>query len=128
MIEAYRSLIKAGLLPEEMPNNYTFNKVREILSEIDKAEASELNAALAMASKLEVRGPLAIVIFIKHHLQGAHQVEIDRVEENEEQGASYAVLVHPEGELPINLKHLPPEVREGSRLRYEPVKGEYASY
>lgn len=41
MIDSDRILVEAGLLPEEMPNNYTFNKVRKILSELSGADGSE---------------------------------------------------------------------------------------
>lgn len=125
MIDAQRRLVEAGLLPEEMPNNYTFNKVKGILSEIDKADPSELNEAITVVSNLEIRGPLAVVIFIKHHLRGGHEIEIDRVTENEESETKYGVLIYPEGEVPINIKHLPDGIHEGSRVQYEQGGGRY---
>ncbi|HEY0322357.1 MAG TPA: hypothetical protein VGC66_15475 [Pyrinomonadaceae bacterium] len=125
MLEAHRRLIEAGLLPEEMPNNYTFNKVGGILSDLDKANPLELNEAIKAASRLEVHGPLSVVIYIKNHLRGRHEVEIDRVTENEERDSKYGVLIYPEGELPINSKYLPDDIQEGSRLQYDPVNGEY---
>jgi hypothetical protein len=51
---------------------------------------------------LEVHGALTVAIFIKHHLGGAHEVEVDRVEASEE-GEVFAVLVYPEGELPLKM-------------------------
>lgn len=125
MIDAHRMLVEAGLLPEDMPNNYTFNKVRKILPELNEAAPQEFNEAIAKALKLEVLSPLVALIFIKHHLLGEHGAEIDRVEKNEETGTSYAILIYPEGELPLNLKYLRGDIREGVRVSYDPVKGEY---
>lgn len=125
MIDSCRRLVEVGLLPEEMPNNFTFNKVRKILSELSEADPLELNQAILMALKLEVSGPLAIVIFIKHHLLGPHGVEVDRVIEHEEQRVRYGVLIYPEGELPVKVKYLPNHTKEGSGLSYEPVEGAY---
>lgn len=125
MIDVHRRLVEAGLLPEEMPGNYTFNKVRQILSGLGETPPSELDAAISAALKLEVRGPLAALIFIKYHLQGAHEAEMDRVTEDEGGGARYGVLIYAEGELPVNVKYLPEGVGEGSRLRYEPAEGAY---
>lgn len=127
MIDSHRILVEAGLLPAEMPANYTFNKVRKILSELDDADSSELDEAIAIASGLEIRGALAAVIFIKHHLGGRHEAELDRVVENEGDGTKYGVLVYPEGEVPIDIRHLPEGIREGSRLIYEPGEGRYTS-
>lgn len=125
MLEAQRILVEAGLLPKEMPNSVTFNKVRQILSEIEGGAPSEIKEAARLASNLQIRGPLAVVIFIKHHLQGEHGVEIDRITKAEEGEPRYGVLIYPEGELPVNIKHLPSGITEGSRIRYEASKGEY---
>lgn len=125
MIDAHRSLVKAGLLPEEMPDNYTFNKVRRILSEIAEADPSELNRAIARALEFEISGPLAALIFIKHHLLGPHEVEVDRLINHEEQNVTYGVLIYPEGELSVNTKYLPDDAQEGSRLQYDPTYGAY---
>lgn len=127
MLGTHAALVQAGLLPEEMPANYTYKKVRKILSELDAADATELSRAVEAASRLGVSGPLAVVIFIKHHLGGAHEAEIDRIEENEEQGIKYGVLVYPEGELPIKSEYLPENIQPGSRVRYEPSQAAYTS-
>jgi hypothetical protein len=123
---AGRMLAEAGLLPREMPDNYTFRKVREILAVLDEAGPERLREAIAAARRMEVRGALAAVIFIRHHLGGAHEVEVDRLEESEE-GEGFAVLVYEEGELPLKLGRLPPEVNGGTRLRYDPVERRYQS-
>lgn len=128
MIEIQRALIEAGLLPEEMPQNFTFRKVRQVLTEIDVTERGKLNEAIAAAKHLGLRSPLATVIFIKHHLSGAHEVEVDRLSESEEQAACYAVLVYPEGEVPIKTDLLPDNLQAGTRLSYDPVKAEYKSF
>jgi hypothetical protein len=119
-------LVEAGLLPRELPNNYTFRKVREILTVLEEAGPERLGEAIAAARQIEVRGALAAVIFVKHHLGGAHEVEVDRVEAGEE-GEGLAVLVYEEGELPLKLAHLPQGVEGGSRLRYDPMAGTYQS-
>jgi hypothetical protein len=119
-------LAEAGLLPREMPDNYTFRKVREILAALEEVEPERLREAIAAARRMDVRGALAAVIFIKHHLGGAHEVEVDRVAESEE-GDAFAVLIYEEGELPLKVAHLPREVKGGSRLRYDPVEGTYRS-
>lgn len=118
-------LTEASLLPAEMPDNFTFNKVREILDGLKTSEEAELREAIAAAVRQKISGALAVAIFIKHHLEGAHEVEIDRVEENEAEGALYAVLVYPEGELPVRVEYLPSDVSGGKRLRYEPSVGQY---
>ncbi|HEY0406138.1 MAG TPA: hypothetical protein VGC89_10445 [Pyrinomonadaceae bacterium] len=107
-----------------MPNNFTFNRVRELLDELEGFGEEELRGAVAAAKGQQIRGPLAVVIFVRHHLAGAHEAEIDRIEESEE-GARYAVLVYPEGEVAIGLEHLPRDVSQGARLRYEPSAGQY---
>lgn len=122
--DAGRMLAEAGLLPREMPDNYTFRKVREILAVLGEAKPERLREAIAAVRQMEVRGSLAAVIFIRHHLGGAHEVEVDRVEAGEE-GEGFAVLVYEEGELPVKLGRLPPEVKVGVRLRYDPVKCRY---
>ena len=124
--DAGRMLAEAGLLPREMPDNYTFRKVKEILAVLEEAEPERLGEAIAAARQMEVQGALAAVIFTKHHLGGAHEVEVDRVEANEESEA-LAVLVYEEGELPLKVAHLPREVKGGMRLRYDPVEGSYQS-
>lgn len=121
-----RMLAAAGLLPREMPDNYTFRKVKEILAVLEEAEPERLGEAIAAARQMEVRGALAAAIFTKHHLGGAHEVEVDRVEANEE-GEALAVLVYEEGELPLKVAHLPREVKGGMRLRYDPAEGAYQS-
>jgi hypothetical protein len=113
------------LLPEVMPDNFTFNKVREILCKLVSAEQGKLLEAIEAAGRLKIRGPLAIVIFIKHHLEGSHEVEIDRLEESEE-GTRFAVLVYPEGELPIQSECLPQNTDAGIRLSYDPAEGRYS--
>jgi hypothetical protein len=108
-----------------MPDNFTFNKVRELLDGLKDSGEDELRRAIAFAKRQQIRGPLAIVIFVKHHLTGAHEVEIDRVDESEE-GARYAVLVYPEGELALPLEFLPADISNGMRLRYDPNAGQYS--
>lgn len=125
MLDIHASLTEAGLLPAELPDNYTFRKVREVLSELEKPDASEFERAIEAARRLEVRGPLAAVIFIKHHLAGEHEVEVDRLVEDEGQGAGYAVLVYPEGEVPVRLGYLKGEARTGSRVHYDAASAEY---
>jgi hypothetical protein len=127
MIETQSALVEAGLLPAEMPQNFTYRKVREVLAEIRVEDRAVLSAALAAAKRLEVRAPLAVVIFIKHHLQGAHDVEVDRVDESEEQSKSYAVLVYPEGEVAVGTEFLPDKAQAGTRVHYDPVIGEYSA-
>lgn len=122
--EAQKQLIEAGLLPEVMPNNFTFNKVREILSHLADVEVDRLREAIEAAKQLKIRGPLASMIFIKHHLSGEHEVEIDRLEESEE-GKRFAVLIYPEGELPIQDEFLPEEINSGSLLHYHPSEVRY---
>lgn len=119
-----RALVAAGLLPESMPSNYTSRKSREVLAALDGVDEGQLREAVAAVKLLELRGPLAVAVFIKHHLGGVHEVEIDRVEESEE-GRGFAVLVYPEGEVPVRTEHMPEGVAGGSRLRYDPSKGRY---
>lgn len=123
-MDVERVLIEAGLWPESMPSNYTSRKAREVLARLDGIDEGQLWVAVATAKLLEVRGALAVAVLIKHHLGGAHEVEIDRVEEGEE-GRGFAVLVYPEGEVPVRVEVLPEEVSAGSRLRYDPSKGRY---
>ncbi|MBD0370126.1 MAG: hypothetical protein ICV60_04775 [Pyrinomonadaceae bacterium] len=125
MLDIHHSLMEAGLLPAELPDNYSFRKVRALLSEMEKMDAAQMKRAIEAAQSLEVRGPLAVAIFLKHHLLGAHEAEVDRLVENEEQGTRYAVLVYPEGELPVRLDYLKGAVQAGSRVRYEPASAEY---
>ena len=126
MTEARARLVEAGLLPPEFPRNYTFNKVLEVLSHFESASEPALDEAIAAAKRLHVRGPLAVVIFIKHHLSGPHDAEIDRLTETEE-GTAYGVLVYPEGELPVSTDYLPATLQPGSRVRYEPSEGRYTA-
>jgi hypothetical protein len=107
-----------------MPDNFTFNQVREILAHLKETEADELRAAIEAARRLQIRGPLAVVVFIKHHLTGAHEVEIDRVDEGED-GTRYAVLVYPEGEVPLPVGQLSQNPSVGGRLRYDPSAAQY---
>jgi hypothetical protein len=122
--EAKKLLIEAGLLPEAMPDNFTFGKVKEILAELEKADPDSLREALLAAQGLKIRSPLSALLFIKHHLEGAHEVEVDRIDESEE-GTHFAVLVYPEGELTIQTEYLPEGVNVGSRLRYDPAMKKY---
>lgn len=123
---ATRLLTEASLLPALMPANFTFNKVRELLEGLDaSASAEELPAAIVAVKRQQIRSPLAVVIFIKHHLEGAHEVEIDRIEEGEE-GARFAVLVYAEGEVPVDVEHLPQAAAQGSHVRYDPATGQYS--
>jgi len=121
---AHDILAAEGLLPREMPNNYTFNKAREILAELEGAGAEELRGAAAAARALNLRGPLGAAIFVKHALAGAHAAEVDRVDEGEE-GARFGVLVYPEGEVVVEAGRLPEGVDTGSRVRYDPATGRY---
>lgn len=126
MLDAQSRLVKEGILPAEMPANYTFNKVRAILPELDGTEEAKLDEAVRAAKALSLSGPLATLIFIKHHLAGAHEVEVDRVVRNEEDGRAFAVLVYTEGEVPVKTEHLPENIAEGSRLRYDSKAGNYS--
>ncbi|HKR01949.1 MAG TPA: hypothetical protein VJT09_14810 [Pyrinomonadaceae bacterium] len=117
-------LVEAGILPQTMPVNFTFNKVEEILRRLENTDRDKLLEAVEAAGKLKIRGPLATVIFIKHHLEGEHEVEIDRVDEGEE-SARLAVLVYPEGEVPVPVESLPTHIAEGVRLRYAPPECSY---
>jgi type II secretory pathway component HofQ len=126
MLDAQHLLVKEGILPAEMPANYTFNKVRSVLAELDETEEAKLYEAVKAAKALSLSGPLATIIFIKHHLAGAHEVEVDRVVRNEEEGKTFAVLVYAEGEVTVSTRHLPENLREGSRLSYDPKAGNYS--
>ena len=127
MLDAHAKLVEAGLLPAEMPKNFTYNKVRTILAELEKADPSSFDEAVKAAKAMSLSGPQALAIFIKHHLAGAHTVEVDRVASNEEQGTSYAVLIYPEGEVPVRVDCLPDGVEEGKSLRYNPAEGKYTA-
>lgn len=122
--EAQKQMIEAGLLPEVMPNNFTFRKVREILSQLENTDSGKVHEAINAAKGLKIRGPLASVIFIRHHLDGQHEVEVDRLEESEE-GIRFAVLVYSEGEVPIQVEFLPEGISNGSQLRYDPSEERY---
>lgn len=122
---AHALLAQAGLLPLELPRNFTFDKVRELLPALDALGTEELRAGVEAARRLGVRGPLASVLFVRHHAGGAHEVEVDRVEASDEGGGGYAVLVYPEGELPLSVEQLPKDVGPGTRLSYEPGAGRY---
>lgn len=117
-------LTEASLLPAELPDNFTFNKVRELLDGLNDHQDDLLREAIAAAGKLKIRGALAIVIFLKHHLAGAHEVEIDRLEEGAE-GVQFGVLVYPEGELPIPSESLPADASAGASVHYDPAQGKY---
>lgn len=123
--ETQRLLAEAGVLPREMPHNFTYDKVREVLTKMGEAEPIRLREAIARARALEIMNPLAAVIFIRHHTEGAHEVEVDRLEEDEAGGGRYAVLVYPEGEVPIKVEHLPRVAGGGSRLQYQPPEGRF---
>jgi hypothetical protein len=122
--DAQTILTEAGLLPRAMPINHTFDRVRAILLELEDGDQDKLRAAVALAEGLKIRGPLAAVIFIKHHLDGAHEVEVDRIAESAE-GTRYAVLIYKEGELAVPLECVPRNIEAGSRLRYDPNSGLY---
>lgn len=126
MLEIERRLVEEGVLPAAMPANYTFNKVRSVLSEIDGTEEARLSEAVRAAKALSLSSPLATIIFIKHHLAGAHEVEVDRVVRNEEEGKAFAVLVYTEGEVAVGTEHLPENLHEGVRLSYDPKAGNYS--
>jgi hypothetical protein len=123
--ETQRLLAEAGVLPREMPHNFTYDKVREVLTQLGGIEPIQLREAVDRARALEIMNPLAAVIFIGHHARGAHEVEVDRVEEDEGGGGRYAVLIYPEGEVPIKVEHLPAGVGVGGRLRYLPPEGRF---
>ena len=124
--KAQQLLAEAGVLPREMPRNFTYDKVREVLTQLEGAEPVQMREAIAHARRLEINSPLAAVIFIRHHIAGAHEVEVDRLEENEEDGTRYAVLVYPQGEVPIKVENLPEEVGVGSRLQYQLLEGQFS--
>ena len=124
--KAQQLLAEAGVLPREMPHNFTYDKVREVLTQLEEAEPDQMREAIAGARRLEITSPLAAVIFIRHHIAGAHEVEVDRLEENEEDGTRYAVLIYPEGEVPIKVEHLPEEAGIGSHLQYQPSEGQFS--
>jgi hypothetical protein len=117
-------LTEACLLPPELPDNFTFRKVKEILDGLKDAEEEKLREAIEALERLKIRGALAATIFVKHHLAGAHEAEIDRVDESED-GAQLAVLVYPEGEVPIQIEQLPQGISAGRRVRYDPSAGQY---
>jgi hypothetical protein len=117
--------IEAGLLPEAMPANFTFNKVREILVDLENTGQQSLSEAIQVAKELKIRSPLSAMIFVKHHVEGAHEVEVDRIDASEE-GTHFAVLVYPEGEVTIQTEYLPEGINVGSRLNYDPSKKKYS--
>jgi len=123
--QARRLLVEAGVLPETMRESVTFNKVREILRELDNSDEFRLREAIAAAAKLRIRGPLQSVIFIKQHLAGEHEVEVDRIDESED-GKRLAVLIYPEGEVPLPAESLPSQIDVGTRLLYDPSEGRYS--
>jgi hypothetical protein len=108
-----------------MPENFTFNRVKEILDQLKDAEDADLRAAIEAALRLKIRGPLAAVVFVKHHLSGAHEVEVDRIDEGED-GTRYAVLVYPEGAVPLQVEQLSRTPATGDHLRYDPSAAKYA--
>jgi hypothetical protein len=108
-----------------MPENFTFNQVREILDQLKDAKAADLRAAIDAAKRLRIRGPLAATVFVKHHLSGAHEVEVDRIDEGED-GTRYAVLVYPEGAVPLQVEQLSRTPATGERLHYDPSSAQYA--
>jgi hypothetical protein len=122
--DARRLLTEAGFLPEVLPENFTYRKVRELLADLERCGQAELGEAVRAAKKLQISGPTATLIFIKHHLEGEHEAEIDRLDESEE-GIRYGVLVYAEGEVPVRAEYFPGEVSAGSRVRYDPVETRY---
>jgi hypothetical protein len=122
--DARSLLVASGVLPEVMPDNYTFNKIREVLKKLEDTDPGELRKAVRIAKEQKIRGLLASVIFVRHHLEGVHEVEVDRVDESEE-GVRFAILVYPEGELPVQVEYLPEGIDAGSRLRYDPDEERY---
>lgn len=125
--KAENLLIKAGILPEKMPHNYTYDQVREVVSSLGGYEESLVRGAVPVLSRLGISGPLQSAVFIKHHLSGEHEASIDRVITNEETGDRYAVLTYPEGEVPVKLDKLPEGARAGRKLRYSPTEGEFTA-
>ena len=123
--QARRILVEAGFLPETMRESVTFNKVRVILRDLDNSDEDRLREAIAVAAKLGIRGPLQSVIFIKHHLAGEFDVEVDRIDESEE-GKRLAVLIYPEGEVALPAESLPTEIDVGTRLHYNPSEGQFS--
>lgn len=123
--ETHGLLAEAGVLPREMPHNFTYDKVREVLTPLGEAEPARLGEAVERARALEITGPLATVIFIRHHTGGAYEVEVDRLEDDEAGGGRYAVLIYPEGEVPVKVEHLPEGVAVGCRLQYQPAGGKF---
>ncbi len=124
--KAHQLLAEAGVLPREMPHNFTYDKVREVLTQLEDADPVQVRHAIAGAQRLDIRSPLAAVIFIKHSMEGAHEAEVDRLEENEEDGTRYAVLIYPEGEVPIKVENLPKEVGVASRVQYQSAAGQFS--
>lgn len=122
--QARRLLVEAKILPETMRESVTFNKVRVILRELDNSDEGRLREGITAAGKLGIHGPLQSVIFIKHHLEGEHEVEVDRIDESEE-GGRLAVLTYPEGEVPLSTESLPSQIDVGTRLSYDPSEGRY---
>lgn len=122
---AHALFVEAGLLPEVMPDNFTFNKVREILDQLENSDRAGLLEAIQVVKDLKIRSPLSAMIFIKHHLEGAHEAEVDRIDESEE-GTRFAVLVYPEGEVTILIEYLPEGINVGSRLHYDPSIKKYS--
>ena len=93
----------AGLLPRELLKGFTYQRVREVLASLEGYAEGELLAAAEAAKGLGVRGPLAAAVFVLNHLRGGHEVEVDRVAENEGTGERLAELVYPEGEVTVRL-------------------------
>jgi hypothetical protein len=122
---ARRLLVEAGFLPETMTESVTFNKVRVILRDLDNSDEDKLREAIAVAAKLGIRGPLQSVIFIKHHLEGEIEVEVDRIDVSED-GKRLAVLTYPEGEVSLSAESLPTEIDVGTRLHYNPSEGQFS--
>lgn len=108
-----------------MPKNYTFDKVREMLTGIKVADPQTLKESIEAAQWHEIKGALTAAIFVSHHLAGDHDVSVDRLITDEETGERYAVISHAEGELPIKMAKNARGVRAGSTLRYEAADGGY---
>jgi len=47
-------------------------------------------------------------------------VQVERVEENQEEGTRYAMLIYPEGEVAVKVEQLPGEISGGAQLAYQP--------
>lgn len=46
------------------------------------------------------------------------EITVDRIDETED-GARLAILIYPEGEVPVRVEYLPEGINAGSRLYYD---------